>query len=54
MPNVPRMDISTRRGYRSAPYQYPSMHPYEKKICVVTGSRAEYGYLCWLMKLLQK
>ena len=24
-----------------------------KKICVVTGTRAEYGLLYWLMKLLQ-
>ena len=24
-----------------------------RKICVVTGSRADYGLLCWLMKEVQ-
>lgn len=26
---------------------------HKRKICVVTGSRAEYGLLCWLMKEIQ-
>ena len=25
-----------------------------KKICVVTGSRADYDHLYWLLKLLKK
>jgi UDP-N-acetylglucosamine 2-epimerase len=26
----------------------------KRKICIVTGRRAEYGFLYWLMKEIQK
>ena len=26
----------------------------KRKICVITGTRAEYGLLCWLMQEIQE